>query len=345
MERFRRDAKAYGFAPSATPWLSVVIPTCNGAGFVGRALDSVAAAGEEGVECVVVDDRSTDATRRIVRSYHERLAIRVEDGPGVGNWVASTNAGVRAARADHVTFLHQDDEWLPGRAGAVRALLRREGDAALVIHGARFLSSDGRVIGSWTIPLPGPTGVVDGDEVVERLLVQNFLCVGAPVFRRDRFLDLGGMDEDLWYTADWDLWLRLAATGRVAFDSRRLVGFRLHPASQTATRTADRRELRRQLETVLDSHLPGWAARTPRRAAGVERAARASIELNVALAGLSHGSVPDPRPLLAALTRLRPAGARRLARDSRLHQRVGARLRQGTSRNGSAVRLPSRPCR
>ena len=49
--------------------------------------------------------------------------------------------------------------------------------------------------------------------VLERLLVQNFIAVPSPVWRRDAWLACGGLDLDLWYTADWDIWLKLARHG------------------------------------------------------------------------------------------------------------------------------------
>lgn len=324
------------------PWLSVVVPTFNGAGFIRRALDSVAAAGEAGLECVVVDDGSTDDTLEIVRSYQDVLRLRVVAGPAAGNWVASTNVGVREATGELVTFLHQDDEWLPGRVGAIRHMVGSSEGSVLYVHAARFLSASGRALGDWTMPLPGRRGVADGSDVVERLLVQNFLCIGGVVFRRGQFLSSGGMDEDLWYTADWDLWLRLASTGTVAYDPRPLVGFRIHAASQTSTRSVDGAAFRRQLEVVVDTHFARWSVGAGRAGGAVGRAARASIELNIALAAVSHGSVPPLGALLGAVAALGPGGARRVARDSRLHQRVGARLRAGARRDDRGSRVPAR---
>lgn len=322
-----RSQETHEFGAPARPWLSVIMPTFNGARFIQRSLESVARAEEEGLECIVIDDGSSDGTRQMVSSYDGILRLRVEDGPRRGNWVASSNAGVQAATGEYVTFLHQDDEWLPGRLDMVKELVRQSADAVLYVHAARFLSGAGRDLGAWTLPMADPRGVTDGPEFVERLLIQNFLCIGAPVFRRRQFLAAGGLNEDLWYTADWDLWLRLAATGMVAHDSRCLVGFRIHTESQTHTRSVEPLMFRRQMEQVFEAHLSDWAGGAGRLARVVERAGRASIELNVALAALSHKSVPPFRPLIGAMVALGPESARRLARDSCLKQRVGARIR------------------
>lgn len=333
------------FKETTKPWLSVVIPTFNGALFIRQALRPVTAANDEGIECIVVDDGSTDGTRDIVDSYHDTLRLRVEEGPRIGNWAASTNAGVKVAEGDHVTFLHQDDEWIPGRVEVLKSLLRDVPDAALHLHAAKFLSATGRCLGDWTLPFPDHGGITTGRAFIERLLVQNFLCIGAPLFRRQDFLSLGGLDEELWYTADWDLWLRLASLGDVAYDSRPLIGFRVHGNSQTSTRSTDLAEFRRQLETVFEPHFSAWASSAAKGVAdSVRRASRASIELNVAMAALSHRSLPPLRPVAAAMASVGLGGARRVARDSRLHQRVGARLRDLGNREDSGSRLRSSSC-
>jgi GT2 family glycosyltransferase len=322
------------------------MPAFNGERFVGGALQSVTDAGDPGTECVVVDDGSTDGTRRIVESYRDALDLRVVDGPRAGNWVAATNAGVEASRGRYVTFLHQDDEWLPGRLGVLEELVGQVPDAALYVHAARFLGPGGEPLGEWRLPLRAPHGVLDGPGFVERLLVQNFVCVGAPLFRREHVVATGGLDEGLWYTADWDLWLRLAALGPVAYDTRPLVGFRIHPESQTSTRSADLPAFRRQLEDVFEAHFGRWSAsRAAPVAASVERAARTSIEVNVTMAALSHRALPPVGSLALALSSLAGGGARRFARDSRVHERLGARLRALAPRGGGPRRLRSVPWR
>ena len=57
------------------------------------------------------------------------------------------------------------------------------------------------------------------------------------MFLRESAVAAGGLDETLWYTADWDLWLKLAAAGPTVYLPRPLAAFRVHPESQTATRS------------------------------------------------------------------------------------------------------------
>jgi GT2 family glycosyltransferase len=304
------------------PWLSAILPTYNGAAYLRAALESVRAQGDGGIEVIAVDDGSTDDTLVILEEYATLLPIRIERRQRVGNWVAGTNHGLSLARGKYACFLHQDDLWLEDRARVLRRALESGADATLVVHPSIFVDDRGRKLGIWRCPLPA--GTVPGQLVFERLIVQNFLAIPAALFRPELVIENGGMDESLWYTADWDLWLRLARMGPVLHEPRPLACFRVHGASQTSQRSRDEAALRGQLEAVLRRHLSAAAAGNEHVAA----AATFSADLNVALAGALHGRGFPWGRLLQKFLSLGPVGWQRFFRDSRITERVGARLRR-----------------
>ena len=305
------------------PLLSVVMPTYNGERFVAAALASVRDQHDDGIELVVVDDGSTDHTLEIVGSFADVLPIRLITPGRLGNWVAATNLGLREAIGEWACFLHQDDLWLPGRLKR----LRREMEncqGALIVHNAVYVGPDGQRLGPWSCPFA--EGQIPSIEFIERLLVQNFIAIPSPVFRRDEVIQSGGLDEALWFSADWDLWLRLGALGPVGFVGETLSAFRVHPASQTAARKLQPKEWEEQLTTVLARHLESWPV-SGRLRASVERVAMASIAVNCALSAASRGEPVKPARALLHLLGLGPLGWHRYLRDSRIVQRVRSRLK------------------
>lgn len=299
------------------------MPTYNGENFISAALESVRTQGTDGLEVVVVDDGSTDRTLEVVRGFAKEIPLRLITPGRIGNWAATSNIGLREAKGEWACFLHQDDLWLPGRFSR----LRRESDAvqgALILHNAMFVDPDGRQLGPWTCPLS--QGVVSPDELIEHLLVQNFIAMPSPMFRRAAALGSGGMDEALWFTADWDLWLRLGALGPVSFVAETLSAFRVHPASQTVSRTVFRGECEQQLTTVLQRHLARWRV-MGRRRARVARVGLASIAINSALSGMARGESFRRGALVLQLLKLSPLDWYCYFRDSRIAQRIGSRLK------------------
>jgi hypothetical protein len=202
----------------------------------------------------------------------------------------------------------------------MRPWLGRAGDAALVLHASVFVDAAGRGLGRWRCPLA--PGLHAPRSMTERLLVQNFIAIPAPIFSRRAALEVGGLDEELWYTADWDFWLKLAGQGPTSYLPKPLTAFRVHPESQTMQGTSRAAEMRRQLEVVIGRHL---TPRDENREVGA--AARLSIEVNHALADAASGRRPDWWSLGRRVATLGLSGCRRFFRDSRLAERVLARLR------------------
>jgi glycosyltransferase involved in cell wall biosynthesis len=305
------------------PLVSVVMPAYNGQRFIAAALESVREQANESIELVIVNDGSTDRTPEIVREFAKVLPIRVMNPGRMGNWVAATNLGLREAGGEWACFLHQDDLWLPGRMARLRGAIEIA-EGALIVHNAMFVDQNGRSLGPWTCPLP--EGVLHSELFLERLLIQNFIAIPSPIFRRKVVIESGGLDESLWFSADWDLWLRLGALGTVSFIPETLSAFRVHPSSQTAARKLMPHEWNKQLTTVLARHLPNWK-RFGKNVRSVERAAETSITVNAALVAVSRGERLNPWPSLLDFVTLGPSGCHRYLRDSRIVQRLGSRLR------------------
>lgn len=90
------------------PSVSIVIPTFNRENFVVNAIDSVLKQSFRDYEIIVVDDGSTDRTRKVLESYGERIKYIYQENSGVSS---ARNTGIRAAKGEWIAFLDSDDEW------------------------------------------------------------------------------------------------------------------------------------------------------------------------------------------------------------------------------------------
>jgi hypothetical protein len=142
------------------PLVSVVMTAWNAGSSVTRAIESVLADRRTPLECVVVDDGSTDDTAEVVAAIARRdprvVPVVLERNVGVS---AARNAGLLRARGRWLAFLDADDRLLPGGIEALLAAAARTD--ALVVIGQRILTDRVR---SWTsrhydnpdITAPGP---------------------------------------------------------------------------------------------------------------------------------------------------------------------------------------------
>jgi exonuclease VII small subunit len=71
--------------------------------------------------------------------------------------------------------------------------------------------------------------VAEGRRYFRKLVFQgNLICAPTVVTRRQSLLDLGGFDEELGYTPDLEMWMKLCVEGQVAFLSQPLILYRWH---------------------------------------------------------------------------------------------------------------------
>lgn len=304
-------------------WLSVVMPTYNGSMYVARALESVAIQSDRRIECVVVDDGSTDTTAAIVNSFSDRLTLRVINKQRRGNWIACTNDGLRIGRGKYACFLHQDDYWLENRIATMKSLIDQHRDAALYVHPVHYVDQHGKHLGPLSCPLPKAPAQVDSRLLMERLVVQNFFAINGPLFDRELALALGGLNPALWYTADWDFWLKMANGRRTIYSPKILAAYRLHSGALTVTGSKTRDDFSWQLKSVLSSAI----ASSPWLSDDVLSRAEYSANLNIGLSERFHGNGGHLIKTLGRLALKSPLYWCRLLRDTRLHERTLARIR------------------
>lgn len=187
---------------------SVVVPAYNREASIVRAVESALAQTLPPTEVIVVDDRSTDATVKVVRKRFEGEArvVVVESELNAGACVAR-NVGIEKARSEWIAFLDSDDAWHREKMSRqARAIVRQPGAVASVTGMA--VISEGRVTRNF-VPsnVTGPTD----------LFRSNVLgSTSTFVARKAALVSAGGFDAGLQSCQDWDVYLRLFSYGTFA---------------------------------------------------------------------------------------------------------------------------------
>ena len=155
-------------------WLSVIVPSHNGQRWLSTALQSIADQKECGIEVIVIDSSTEDASLAIAESFSTQFVIRALRRPDLLPWMAKTNFGVEQAKGKWICMLHQDDLWLPNRSAELQHWLLSQPDAVMHLHPCYIVDEGGRRLGLWRCPLPADGSPVPAQLLYERLLVQNF---------------------------------------------------------------------------------------------------------------------------------------------------------------------------
>ncbi len=198
--------------PSSTPLpvLSVITPAYNAEAYVASCIESVLGQTFADLELVIVDDGSTDGTADLIASFAQRDSrVRGFRGPNRGISYAR-NVALRHSRGRYLALLDADDEWAPSFAATMVRILDRQPSVGVVVGNAVNLGGpfNGKPVRPWPAD-PREIRFVDMIEHEDAVFIMS-------VFRREVYESIGGFNERLHRSEDYEFWLRAAAAG-VAF--------------------------------------------------------------------------------------------------------------------------------
>ena len=214
-----------------SPLVSVITATYNMADYLGETLDSVLAQRNARVESIVVDDGSTDRTPEVLERYAGDPRVKVVRQSNAGQTRAK-NRGLEEATGDFVAFCDADDTWLPHKLERQLPRFDVDDPPGLVYADTQFMDEHGNDIETWN-----PRRY--RGRIAGRLLADNFIPFPTCVSPRKVIEDLGGFDESLTMSIDYDLWLRVAAEHWVDYVPEVLARYRIWPG-QMSHKTGER---------------------------------------------------------------------------------------------------------
>jgi GT2 family glycosyltransferase len=183
---------------------AVIIATCDRPALLADALRSVSAQQPAPGEVRIADEGSAPVVESLpASSLLELTIVRPEARRPAA---AARNHAARGARANALTFLDDDDRWLPGHLAALAW--------ALADPTVEIAYTDVAVVRERIEPDGARTElerrVIARDWDPEMMRTNDYLPPSVWGVRRSLFERLGGFDESFRYSEDWDFLLRAA---------------------------------------------------------------------------------------------------------------------------------------
>lgn len=213
--------------------LSVVMAVYNGASRLEASVDSILGQSERDLELIVVDDGSTD------------------EGPAILNRIAGTDQRLRIVSQENLGLTRA---LIRGCAEARASIIARQ-DCGDISHPERLriqydlLASDPSVtVVSCATRVRAPEGeplflAIGDEEEVRRSLredgvdtIRGLTHHGSAMFPRETYQQAGGYRPQFYFAQDLDLWIRMAALGRIVFSSEVLYEASIDADTISATR-------------------------------------------------------------------------------------------------------------
>ena len=183
--------------------ISVVIPVFNGEQTIRETIESVLEQTFSDFELIIINDGSQDTTLDIIQDFKDpRLKVFSYQNSGLA---ASRNRGIAIATGEYVSFIDADDLWTPDKLKAQHQALQEDPSAAVAYSWTNCINERSQFLRrGYYLSFSG--------DVYRYLLLTNFLENGSnPLIRHQALKTVGGFDESLKSSEDWEMYLRLAA--------------------------------------------------------------------------------------------------------------------------------------
>lgn len=206
-----------------SPKVSIVIPVYNGWDYLGEAIDSALAQSYKNIEVLVVNDGSNDdgKTERVAQAYGEKIRYCCKENGGVAS---ALNRAIVEMTGDYFSWLSHDDLYAKDKVETDLDALRKIGRDDVVVYSNYSVFTNNP---DHAVPVR-LKGVAPG-HFRYWITVENRLHGCTLLIPRGAFEKVGGFNESLRTTQDYDLWFRMAREFPFVHIPEVLVQARSHP--------------------------------------------------------------------------------------------------------------------
>lgn len=198
--------------------VSVIMPAYNAEKYIAESIRSVLNQTYRDYEIIVVDDGSTDNTRRLVEEKFPQVRYFLTKNQGAAR---ARNHGIRMARGDLVAFLDSDDLWLPEKLARQVELFEADKETMMVFTEELVFGSDDHKESG----LCKRERLMKGD-IVKNIFLNSDITTSTVMVRSEVFREIGCFDENVFVAEDDNLWMRIAHRYKVALLDEVLVHYR-----------------------------------------------------------------------------------------------------------------------
>ena len=208
------------------PKISIITPSFNQGLFIEETILSVINQNYPNLEFIIIDGASSDNSVEIIKKYEEKITFWVsEKDSGQSNAI---NKGIEKATGEIFNWLNSDDTLTPNSLFNVATLYNKFRYDVLCGKSRHFDNESNMELN---------IGYTYFHKTIEKTIAHYSMSQPSTFYRLDLIKKLGGINEDLHYAMDAELWFKYLLfagnTKKVIKTDIILANFRIHNDSKT----------------------------------------------------------------------------------------------------------------
>ena len=218
-------------------FISVVIPTYNRAYCIEKSIYSVLNQSYSNLEIIVVDDGSTDNTKKVISSIKDKRVKYIKIDKNVGP-ARARNEGIKRAKGEYIAFQDSDDIWHNNKLEEQYKVINNNPECQLVFCKYKVITEDNKMV-----PEEDFFDVAKYKYgMFEILLNENKIGTPAILVRKNMIEKVGGFNDNISTLEDWELCLRIAEQGNIEYINKVLLD--VYPSRDGVNQISDTRRIK-----------------------------------------------------------------------------------------------------
>lgn len=182
------------------PKISVIMSVYNGEKFLKEAIDSILNQTFTDFEFIIVNDGSSDNSLDILQSYNDDRIRIINNKKNIG-LTKSLNKALKKAKGEYIARQDADDISLTERFEKQMKFFENNPNVVLLGTNVYFIDKEGNIVVKYSV-IERPT--------LDDFVVSNQLVHGSAIFRKEIINKVGAYNEQMFYSQDYEFWIRIA---------------------------------------------------------------------------------------------------------------------------------------
>lgn len=214
------------------PKISIITPSYNQGQFIEETILSVLGQQYENLEYILIDGGSNDNTIDIIKNYENQISYWISEKDSGQS--EAINKGFAKASGDIVMWLNSDDVLMPGILNKISSYFHN--DFPCLWFGNCIMFSEEKGVSS------SGSNLVFASKTYQ-LEDTDYIIQPSSLWNRKALEIVGGVNEELYYTMDWEWYLRAKNSGVAFLAIEHCISmYRIHAAHKSSNGSTKRQD-------------------------------------------------------------------------------------------------------
>ena len=201
--------------------VTVIIPAYNNSAFTLKTVESIINQTYKNIEIIVIDDGSTDDTKKLLKKYNYKIIYVYQENQGA---CSARNKGMKLSTGTYIAHIDCDDIYEPTKISQCVDFLEKNPQYGFVYTDVKLIdSNDNPILGVKKFYNHPGSGYI-----AKKIIKSHYVLTNSTLLaKKECFLEVGGFDENIFISADREMIIRLSRVFKAGYINKPLTKYRV----------------------------------------------------------------------------------------------------------------------